>query len=184
MTVSLGLAQNVECTFVNLKESPSRTQGFWKNHTTFTTSIFNNPPEPYIGFTTSSMSIGTSTHRGIITTISQLFGGYFSNVAKTSTNKKRINVDQARIQLLHQLLTAKLNCAAFGCMPTVRANIASAEAVYAGNDANAILNWAGQLDAFNNSGDTIIVSPPLPAPGKATPKTSQSTANIIFWDNP
>jgi hypothetical protein len=184
MTVSLGLAQNVECTFTNNKLGPSRTQGFWKNHTSFTTSIFQNPLELSPGFTANRIVIGTEPNAKIIDSPAKLFGAYLANVAKKSNNQKRTNVEQARIQLLHQLLTAKLNCGAFGCTPAIRTMITSADAAYSGNDVNAMNNWAGQLDAFNNSGDTIIVSPPLLAPGKATPKDSQLIANIPFWNLP
>jgi len=187
MTVNLGLAENVECTFTNNKLGPSRTQGFWKNHTSFTTSIFQNPLELSPGFTANRIVIGTEavgSHYVVIDSQAKLFGAYLANVAKKSDNKKRTNIEQARIQLLHQLLTAKINCGAFGCTPAIRAMIVSADAAYSGTDTNAMNNWAGQLDAFNNSGDTIIVSPPLPLPGKATPKDSQSIADIPFWNLP
>ena len=97
-------------------------------------------------------------------------------------NAKRTPVDQARMTLTHQLITAKLNCAAFDCTTAVDTMIADADAAYSSTDINWMITAAGALDLYNNSGDTIIVSPPLPVPGKATPKDSLLAAVLSLWD--
>lgn len=182
MMLDLAAGKNIECTFVNEKESPTRTQGFWQTHTAFTTSVFNN-----IGIG-GSMPIGTAPHKGFITNAGQLFGAYYSNISMKSTGKgknaQRTDVDKARMQLLQQLVTAKLNCAAFGCALSVQNMITAADVAYAGISVSAILASAGALDAYNNSGDTIIISPPLPPVGNATPKDSQALVDKAFWDAP
>lgn len=177
MTVNLPLAADVTCTFVNLKLGATRTQGFWQTHTAYTTSIFNAPP---LG---GNMLIGDgATHKGPVDTIGKIFGAYYSNIAKLSNGKtKRLPIDQARMILLQQLVTAKLNCAAFGCPSGVQTMITAADAAYVAGNQASILIHAGQLDTYNNSGDTIIISG---NPGKATPKTSQGLANLGFWDAP
>ena len=181
LTITLNLADDVTCTFLNEKQSPTRTQGFWKAHTAFTTTILNTKFTVNPLFIGQNVVPGVGTHKGKITTAQQLFGAYYSNNAKTSTGAKRSPIDQARIQLLHQLLTAKLNCATFGCQGSVQALISQADAAYAaGTDKNLILSLAGQLDGFNNSGDTLAIT----ATGKATPKDSQSIADIAFWNLP
>jgi hypothetical protein len=43
-----------------------------------------------------------------------------------------------------------------------------------------MLNYAGQLDAFNNSSDSIII---IGDPGKATPKDSQEIADVDYWND-
>jgi len=183
LEIVLSLADDVTCTFVNEKESPTRTQGFWKTHTAYTSLIFST----YFG---SGMTIGVSPHKGTIHNVqssgqSELFGAYYANIAKISTGKgkaaKRNPVDQARMQLLRQLVTAKLNCAAFGCQSSVQTLITQADAAYAGGDKNLILYYAGELDEYNNSGDTIIL---VGDPGNATPQTSKDWADIGFWDSP
>jgi len=183
LTITLNLADDVTCTFANEKLSPTRTLGFWKTHTSFTTTILNTKFTVNPLFIGQNVVPGIGTHKGKITTAQQLFGAYYSNNAKTSTGAKRSPIDQARIQLLHQLLTAKLNCAAFGCQSSVQSLISQADAAYAaGTDKNLILSLAGQIDVYNNSGDTIIIAPYVQ--GKATPKDSQSIADIVFWNLP
>ena len=181
LTINLNLAGDVTCTFLNEKLNPTRTLGFWQTHTTYTSSIF----QTYFG--TTGMKIGNgTTHKAYITNVqstgaSQLFGGFYASIPKTSTGVKRSDIDKARMQLLQQLIAAKLNCAAFGCSLAVQTMIANIDSVYASGPASAIITAAGQLDAYNNSGDTIIT---IGAPGKATPKTSQNWANISFWNLP
>ena len=58
--------------------------------------------------------------------------------------------------------------------------ITAADINYFSGTASQIIASAGALDAYNNSGDTIIVG----NTGKATPKTSQSYANKVFWNLP
>ncbi len=173
LMVNLTPGADVTCTFVNEKLSPTRTQGFWQTHTAYTTSIFQTN-------LASAMPIGSAPHKGVITTTGQLFGGFYSSIPKTSTGAKRTELDKARMQLLQQLIAAKLNCAAFGCAASVQTMIANADAAFAGTSVSAILTSAGLMDAYNNSGDTIIIG----SAGKATPKDSQALANKLFWDLP
>jgi hypothetical protein len=163
----------------------TRTLGFWQTHTDFTSLILGSE------FGTDGLLIGNhSTHKaGTATgagglTQAELFGGFYAPIAKTTTGAKRTPVDQARIQLLQQLLAAKLNCVAFGCMATVQTSISNADVAYATGNKATIISSAGLLDAFNNSGDAYAIPAELPATGKATPKDSQSLANKAFWNAP
>ena len=174
ITVNLTPGTDVTCTFVNIKQSPTRSQGFWQTHTAYTSSIFASAP------INSSMPIGTTTHKGFITTTGQLFGGFYGSIPKTTTGAKRSDVDKARMQLLQQLIAAKLNCAAFGCATSVKMMISTADTAYAFGSASQILASASVLDAYNNSGETITTG----KAGNATPKTSQGLANLVFWDLP
>lgn len=181
VTINLAAGKNVSCTFVNQKLGPTRTLGFWQTHTSFTTNIFNNPIFTFSWFSPQHIIIGngTSNHQPVIT-IGEVFGAYYSSISKTSTGKRRAALDQARMQLLQQLVTAKLNCAAFGCPANIQELIANADSVYAAGNISQMLTDSNLLDAYNNSGDTLVI----PNLGSATPKTSQSLANIIFWDLP
>ncbi len=166
---------------VNISKT-TRTLGFWQTHTTFTSSVFST-------FFSGGMPIGTVPHKGVITNIqlpgqSQLFGGFYASIPKTTTGAKRSGLDKARVQMLQQLLGAKLNCAAFGCGTSTMSLISQADAAYAGSNANLINSLTGQLDAYNNSGDTGAIPSGLPPTGKATPKNSQAIANLAFWDLP
>jgi hypothetical protein len=172
----------------------TRTLGFWQTHTNFTTMVYNS----FINSTSSNpLFIGVNvwptagTHKGKITATStpgasQLFGGFYAPIAKKTDGSKRTPVDQARIQMLQQLLAAKLNCAAFGCSGATQTLIANADAAYSAvtPNKNTIISLAGQLDAFNNSGDANAIPPSLGVTGKATPSTSKLIANMAFWDLP
>ena len=187
VTISLLPGNEVTCTFVNVKlPSPTRTQGFWKTHTTFTSNIFTSK------FSGGMILGSVSGYHITISNTCQLFAVWYSDVnfETTKIGKKQVkrdDVEKARILLAHQLITAKINCAAFGgCSSEINSLIASADAAYAGTSASNMNYWAGKLDSFNNSGDTIIISPPLPWQGKATPKDSQSVSLtcLSFWNNP
>ncbi|MES3006023.1 MAG: hypothetical protein V4664_03700 [Patescibacteria group bacterium] len=173
VTIPITVGADVTCTFTNVKQSPTRTLGFWQTHTAYTSGIFSTN----LG---SVMPIGIAPHKGSITTTSQLFGGFYASIPKTTSGAKRTDIDKARIQLLQQLIAAKLNCAAFGCATSVQTLISTADTAYASGTVAQILASASALDAYNNSGDTIIIG----SAGNATPKTSQSIADLVFWNLP
>jgi hypothetical protein len=86
--------------------------------------------------------------------------------------------------MLQQLIAAKLNAAAFGASSSITTLISNADTAFSGVDAALILNLAGQLDAYNNSGDNIPLPAALGNQGSATPKTSQDYADLAFWNKP
>ena len=85
----------------------TRTLGYWQTHTSFTTAIFTDyltvQGNNFIG---QNVPVVPGTHKGILTSTSQVFGGFYAPIAKTSTGTKRTPGDQARITLLQQLLAA------------------------------------------------------------------------------
>lgn len=175
ITITLDPGADVTCTFVNHKESPTRTLGFWQTHTSYTSGVFAAAP------LNGSMLIGNgTTHKGPVDTINKIFGAFYSSIPKTTTGANRTPLDKARMQLLQQLVAAKLNCANFGCTASVLATISAADGYYATGTIAQILASASALDLFNNSGDTITIGPA----GSATPKTSQSLADKVFWNTP
>ncbi|MDO8473470.1 MAG: hypothetical protein Q7T05_06595, partial [Dehalococcoidia bacterium] len=160
----------------------TRTLGFWQTHTAFTSAVFTR-------FFPSGMNIGVGSHKGVITNVqqpgkSQLFGAFYAGIPKTTAGSPRSALDKARIQMLQQLVAAKLNAAAFGTSPSNLALISAADAACGGTDAALILSLAGKLDSYNNSGDAVPMPAGLPAQGSATPKTSQSYADLAFWNLP
>lgn len=172
----------VEVVSVSYSSAITRTIGFWQTHTAFTSNIF----AAKLGGT---MTVGTSTHTRVITNLtgngkSILFGAYYSSIPKKTNNANRAALDKARMQLLQQLVTAKLNCAAFGCASAIQSVINSADLAYANGLASQILAVSGQLDTYNNSGDAIPVPSSLGSVGSATPATSQTRANKVFWNTP
>lgn len=171
LSVQLGLGNDVTCTFTNHKSSPTRTLGFWQTHTVYTTSVFN----------AHGLTVGNDgSHKGPIDSINKVFGAFYSSIPKKTAGGNRTNPDKARIVLLQQLVAAKLNCAAFGCDSSVQALITAADNAYIAGNIASMNASTSSLDAFNNSGDTIIIG----SAGSATPKDSQALANKAFWDTP
>ena len=135
------------------------------------------------------MNIGVALNKGIITNVqasgqSQLFGAFYAGISKTTTKDKRSDLDQARMQMLQQLVAAKLNAAAFDAPSSITTLIINADAAFAGTDVALINSLAGQLDTYNNSGDDEPMPDGLPDQGSATPKISKDSANLLFWDTP
>ena len=154
----------------------TRTQGFWSTHFELASQVWLEiaPADGIVG----SKKMGDGAND-----IDEMLGGFWSNIAKKANGKgkaaKRSSLDQARMQLVQQLLAAMLNKQAFGTNDD--GLIATGKAAFAGTDRSAILSAAGALAAFNEGGD----EEPLPEgvdPGKANPKTAQKKADREFWD--
>ncbi len=165
-----------------VEQMATRTVYFWETHTGFTSSIFTSE----LG---GIMTVGDITHLKMIDNtqspaVSKLFGAYYSDVSKKTNDEWRTSADYARMMLLQQLVTAKLNCAAFGCSVPINALIAAADTAYAGDDADLMLSLGAQLEAFNNSGEAQAIPPELGPVGSETPETSESIADKVFWNTP
>jgi hypothetical protein len=184
---AITVGQTKTCTITNVFTIPvTRSQGFWATHTSFTNYVFTHN---VIG---NSMTIGTTAHNVIITDIttthnSILFGAFWANVSKTyAPVTKRSSTDQARMILLQQLVAAKLNCAAFGCSSAIKdVLILNADKAYATGTKSDMTSLASKLDAYNNIGNNKAIPSSFgSAPGSATPQTSQTLANMVFWNSP
>ena len=157
---------------VTVVGNATRTQGFWATH-------FDLASKTWLSIHSPDRIIGTKNLGDGTNDVKEMEGGFWSDVAKKSDGKTRTALDQARMQLLQQLLAAMLNKQAFGTDD--HGLIAAGKAAFSGTDSSVMLSAASSLDSFNNSGDTQ----PLPAgiiQGKADPKTSQSNADKTFWN--
>ncbi len=168
---TIALGESRTCTITN--NDPvviTRTLGFWQTHITFATAIFNNGnPSAFWTICTGGRDISN---------IGELMGGFWADIAKTTTKAKRSSLDQARMQLMQQLLAAMLNVQAFGANDG--GLIALAKAAYCGTNRSLILTYVSQLDVFNSSGDNNSTTLDI---GKADPKTAKNTAVNTLWDN-
>src|SRR4029079_5138724 len=114
-----------------------------------------------------------------IDTLGKLMGGFWSDISKTTTNKKRSALDQARMQLLQQLLSAELNASAFGSAAAGGSGqFAVWEAAYCGTNPTTIQNAMQGAASFNNSGDSTTFTPGT----SADSKNARAIANYIWWD--
>jgi len=125
------------------------------------------------------VGIGDTTLCGRSLDLSDLMGGFWSSISKTSTGKQRSPLDQARMQLLQQLLAAELNASAFGSVPSGGSGqFAGWEGAYCGTSQTAINNAQQQAGAFNSKGDNSNFTPGT----SADSKTARAIANYKFWD--
>ena len=170
-TGSIAIGETKTCTITNNDVATTRTLGFWQTHTAFTTTIFDG---------IKPITIGSKT----IDTPAKLFGGFYSSISKKTDGTKRSSLDQARMQLLQQYLAAKLNCGAFVCNQATKDLLTAASNAYTTGPASLILSYASQLDAYNKGGDIYPFPSSLPPQGSATPQTSQSIADKVFWNAP
>jgi len=199
--VDLGSNDEMTCTFTNETEFPTRTQGYWKTHTNVTEDLFENPREQesaaVVGFTNGTIIIGSSTTGVVIDNIKEVFGVYYSNNhwesdkfnSTTSDDTPRSFLDQTMMVMIHQLLTAKLNCGAFGCNSTAIEIITACDEAFATGNlttialVDSVLNGMGctmELDEYNNSGETFDDGFP---PG-ATPSVSRMLAEMFINQDP
>ncbi len=104
-------------------------------------------------------------------------GGFWSAISKTSTGAKRSALDQARMQLLQQLLAAELNASAFGSVPS-SGSFAAWESAYCGTNLNNIKTAQQQAASFNSSGDSGLFTPGT----SADSKYARAIANYVWWN--
>ena len=171
LNVSLAYGDNKTCHFTNEAETglTTRTQGFWATHSSLTNTV-------WFGMSLADQTLCTGK---VLDDLPKVLGGFWSNISqKSGKGGKRTSIDQARMQLLQQLLAAILNHAAFGASPSGSIGIADAKAAYCGNDETAIKNAQAAMAAFNTSGDNGLFTPGSSANGKV----AKDLANIPYWD--
>ena len=181
-TISLKNGDTVTCTFENTGQGVTRTQGFWATHSPLANSAWFGGTAfghtfPGVGGTAG---IGNTLLCGRpIDTVGKLMGGFWSDIAKKSTGAKRSSLDQARMQLLQQLLAAELNASAFGSVPAGGSGqFAIWEAAYCGTNQSAMQSAMQGAASFNNAGDSASFTPGT----SADSKNARTIANKVFWD--
>jgi hypothetical protein len=183
VSVTLPLGGDVTCTFINEQRAgqTTRTQGFWAAHSSITNvawfggSIGGNS---FAGVTDKTFCSPVTKD---LNTLNRVLGGFWSGISQTSTSKKRSSIDQARMQLMQQLLAAILNNSAFGSSPST-VTIAQAKAAYCGTNETAIKNAASAMAAFNQSGDNGTFTPGVSANGKLAKTIAAALNGIQYWD--
>jgi hypothetical protein len=174
----LAAGATVTCTFINSGALTTRTQGFWATHLSLVQAVWSPNPATVGGITTNGMTVAERTLCGQVLAVDDVMGGFWSNIAKTSTGARRSPLDQARMRLLQQLLAAILNNQLFGSVPGGSISIDQAKAAYCGTDINAIKAAQSAMAAFNESGDSGLFTPGA----SADPKAAKAIADYAFWD--
>jgi len=178
-TITLKKGDTVTCVFENTGVGATRTQGFWATHSRLAVLAWNGGSGFNHTFPGVAALLGDTTLCGRSLTINEVMGGFWSGISTKSTGAKRSSLDQARMQLLQQLLAAELNASAFGSAPSGgAATINSWETTYCTGTANAIKNAQQAAASFNSVGDSSNFTPGV----SADSKNARAIANYVFWD--
>jgi hypothetical protein len=183
VSINLKIGDTVRCVFENTGQGVTRTQGFWATHPQLAQIAWFGGTA--FGHTFPGVSgvsgVGDKTMCTPVTknidTLGKLMGGFWSDVSKTSTGGKRSATDQARMQLLQQLLAAELNASAFGSVPS-SGSFAQWEAAYCSGNANSIKTAQQQAASFNSAGDSGQFTPGT----SADSKNARAIADLVFWN--
>jgi len=179
-SITVKNGDKVTCAFENTGNGATRTQGFWATHTPLADIAWFGGSK--FGHTfpgaANTPGIGDTLLCGRnIDTLGKLMGGFWSDISKTSTGKKRTALDQSRMQLLQQLLAAELNASAFGSVPS-SGSFAAWESAYCGTNSSAIQTAQQQAASFNSKGDSAQFTPGT----SADSKNARTIATPAFWD--
>ena len=122
-----------------------------------------------------------------IDNIKEVFGLYYAsnhfnenNQTIKSDKTPRTPEEQAFIVMAHQLMTAKINCGVFGCTASAVSLIQQCDEAFATGDTGLFGYCTGELDTYNNSGDSGAFDFEAAfgiGPG-ATPKASRALAEM------
>ena len=154
----------------------TRTQGFWSTHPEYAGEVWLSIPA-------EERVIGSKNMGDGLNDVEEMLGAFWSDIPKKSDGESRTLLDRARMQLVQQLVAAMLNVQAFGddVWGSGAALIAAGKEAFVGEDRDEILRIAGELDAFNSSGDAEPL-PPGVDPGPADPRGARERADVAFWD--
>jgi hypothetical protein len=182
-TIVLKNGDTVTCVFENTGQGVTRTQGFWATHPQlaeiawFGGTAFGHTFPGVVG--TSGIGNTTICSKDIADPLGlgKLTGAFWSDISRTSAKVKRSALDQARMQLLQQLIAAELNASAFGSVPT-SGSFASWETALCGTNTTVIKNAQQEAASFNSQGDNGTFTPGT----SADSKYARSVADTPFWD--
>ncbi len=161
---------------VQAERSVTRTGTFWRQYGEFTRRMFKDELNGVI-------RVGAPARKNV-NNAEKLFGAYFADGSGTTNDKNRSRVDKARIKLVRELITARLNCAAFGCPDSVRAAIAAADTAYSGSSTRNMGRSELTLSEYNRSGVKRSIPASAGTVGKASEKQNERSADKRFWNEP
>jgi uncharacterized repeat protein (TIGR01451 family) len=111
-----------------------------------------------------------------------MLGGFWANIAKTTDGTKRDKLDQAKMQMVQQLLAAMLNEQAFGT--SSEGLIEEAKSELCGSDIDEIRRLTEELTDFNEGGENAPFPDDFDPGDQANPKEAQEQAEEEYWDYP
>ncbi len=180
--IDLRNGDTVTCTFENTGAGATRTQGFWATHPQLAELAWNGGTGYGHTFpgVANVVGIGDQSLCGKPLAFDDVMGGFWSDISKLTTGQKRTSLNQARMQLLQQLLAAELNASAFGSVPsggTLKFN--AWESALCGTNTKAIQTALKEAASFNSYGDSATFTPGT----SADSKYARLIADRKFWDS-
>jgi len=169
-----GTSQNNNFKYLPSGGGATRTWGFYKTHLVLFTKVVAYGAINLGDLKVTTAQSSTVTHQDLTNCIGKL--STLEAIFQTSPGSSQTALGQARLQLAHQLMAAEANVYYVGTTsPALVATLNAARAALDGTDTALILNYNGQLDTFNNSGDAKALPAPL-TEGKADPKGAAASA--------
>jgi hypothetical protein len=168
VTVPAGVA--VVCTITNNDRTDTLLhnygRAFWATNSAATYAVWFNA--------VGDRSLCNGSQARNLDNIGKLMGGFLANPTRRTTGATRSSLDQARMQLLPELLAAILNNAATGTSPSGPISVTAARAAYCGTNITTIQNARAAMAAFNGTDDGSYIPNPY-GNGWFTP-------NLTFWN--
>jgi hypothetical protein len=115
---------------------------------------------------------------GHVLTVDEVMGGFWASISKETDGTKRTKLDQARMQLLQQLLAAILNNQLFGSNPSGM-TIDQAKTAFCTGTLAQVTAAKSAMASFNEAGDSGLFTPGA----SADPKAAKEIADVEFWDD-
>jgi hypothetical protein len=198
-TINLKNGDTVTCVFENTGKGATRTQGFWATHPYLADLAWNGGSafgHNWGSGVTGVTGIGDKTICGVPVTIytnynglglaptgdsSELMGGFWADVSKTTNAAKRSTKGQGQMQLLQQLLAAELNASAFGAVPNGgSSSFATWENALCSGTTQQIKDAQQGAASFNTAGDSTTFTPGTSADSKFARFLAKKSAWNIF----
>lgn len=177
---TLAVGEERTCTIayddVQSERAVTRTGTFWRQYGEFTRRMFKEK-------LSSVIRVGEPARKNVNST-EKLFGLYYANTNEKTNNDDRTRVETARIKLARELVTARLNCGAFGCSDAVRAVIATADTAYGGMSTRDMNRSEVALNEYNRSGARRSIPASLGDVGRASESQAERGADKRFWNEP
>ncbi len=162
-----------EANDICIGECATRTPGFWKTHTDYTTHVFNVHIPECLG--QDCIDLGWTQ----LCDVNDVFGIFWANRAHNTDDTRRDKLCQLRIRASFHAVAAILNhCLDNGCALPGDLDPEEIASILGGENKGAIRTLAGQLGDYNGSNDDKeIMDDDVVTIGNADPPTAKANAD-------
>ena len=174
----LAAGATVTCTFTNSGVGTTRTQGFWSTHLSLVQAVWS-PAGGTIGtIVHNGMTAAERTLCGHVLTVPEVMGGFWSNIAKTTTRREAHRSRPGSHEAAPAAAGGDPQQPAFGSSPSGGISIDQAKTAFCRATLDPSQSRTFAMAAFNESGDSGVFTPGA----SADPKAAKAIAELDFWD--